>query len=424
MILQIVGCSHHNSSVDVRERLAFDNQSVGKFLKDFYSQYPTSEAVLLSTCNRTEFYAASQAGDSCPSTLDMRKLLAEACGLHTNDVDPFLFDHVDIDAIRHLFTVAASLDSMVIGETQILAQVKQAYQLASEINNSIPVTHHVFQSAIRVAKRISNETDVHQNRVSIPSIAIGDFARQIFERLDNKKVLVIGAGEMAEETLKYVQYYGGREIIVVNRTLESAHDLSNRFSGTAVDWVELPNQLVDADLIISTTGAQQPVVTESMFREIEPARRQRPLFVLDLAIPRDFEPRIGRLDNVFLYSIDDLQAQCEHNRKSRKSYWPKAKKIIDQEAELFMNTLVHRSNGPMIARLKQQANSVKDAELRRLMNKLSDIDEQQRDEIATAFHRLTNKLLHPPLESLKEESDSANKNQLFDAIKQLFKLGD
>lgn len=423
MILQIVGCSHHSSNVNVRERLAFDNRAAGQFLEDFYSKYPKSEAVLLSTCNRTEFYAAGQDTQDCPSTSDMKFLLADACGLSQSEINPYLFDRVDVEAIRHLFTVAASLDSMVVGETQILAQVKQAYSLASEINNSIPLTHQVFQSAIRVAKRVANETEVHNNRVSIPSIAIGDFARQIFERFDNKRILVIGAGEMGEETLKYVQYYGGENITVINRTLETAEELSNRCGGKVADWIELPSQLTVADLIISTTGAREPVVTEELYREIEPSRRKRALFVLDLAIPRDFEPGIGTYDNVFLYSIDDLQAQCEHNRKSRRSYWPQAKKIIDQETDLFMKALVHRSKGSMIARLKDQANSVKDAELARLMNKLGQIDEGHRQEIEAAFHRLTNKLLHPPLESLKQESD-LDEHRLFDAIKQLFKLGE
>ena len=200
MILQIVGCSHHESETDVREKLAFDQQKAGRFLKDFYSFYPRGEAVLLSTCNRTEFFAASKDRNSGPSLNDMQQSLADACGLERRAVEPSLFELSDEEAIRHLFSVTASLDSMVIGETQILAQVKQAYDLATQINNDIPLTHHTFQSAIKVAKRVANETGIQKNRVSIPSVAIGEFALQIFERLDNKRILVIGAGEMAEET--------------------------------------------------------------------------------------------------------------------------------------------------------------------------------------------------------------------------------
>ena len=424
MILQIVGCSHHQSTVDIRERLAFNDEQAGRFLESFYDAYPNSEAVLLSTCNRTEFYAAGKKEDECPSFADMKGLLANACGLSDQEIRPFLFDHSDKEAIKHLFSVAASLDSMVIGETQILAQVKQAYQLATDVNNSIPLTHQLFQSAIRVAKRVSNETEVHNSRVSIPSIAIGDFARQIFERFDNKRILVIGAGEMAEETMRYVSYYGGKQISIVNRTIANAHDLSERCGGTVLQWSELSNQLTQADLVISTTGSPEAVVTENLFQSIESARMRRPLFVLDLAIPRDFDPSIGNRENVYLYSIDDLQAQCEHNRKSRNSYWPKAMKIIDQETDLFTKSLAHRAKGPMIAQLKEQADLVKQSELQRLFNKLNGIDDNQRQEIETAFHRLTNKLLHPPLESLKEESDTDDQNRLFDAVKKMFKLGE
>ena len=205
MNLQVIGCSHHQSNVAIREQLAFTEKQVGSFLKLFYDRFPQSEAVLLSTCNRTEFYAAAQKPDLIPSQQEMMEFLASQRGLSISDVDDDLFAHSDRDAIEHLFSVAASLDSMVVGETQILSQVKRAYQLAVESNQTIPLTHQAFQSAIRVARRVSNETEIHSNRVSVPSIAICVLAKQIFERLDNKNVLIVGAGEMAEETLNYVR---------------------------------------------------------------------------------------------------------------------------------------------------------------------------------------------------------------------------
>ncbi|MEM9409569.1 MAG: glutamyl-tRNA reductase [Planctomycetota bacterium] len=423
MNLQIIGCSHHKSSVDIRERLAFDEEHASRFLEEYYLKYPQSEAVLISTCNRTEFLTASQDKASSPTATDMQQLLADACGIQQKQIQPFLFDLANVDAIRHLFSVAASLDSMVVGETQILNQIKAAYQLASSINDDIPLTHQIFQTAIRVAKRVTTETDIHNTRVSIPSIAIGDFARQIFERFDNKRILVLGAGEMAEETLQYVSYYGGQEIFVANRTADRAKELCDRCGGQFAEWIDLPHHLQQADLIISTTGATEPIVTESCFLDFWPSRSERTLFILDLAVPRDFDHGIGKHENVFLYSIDDLQAQCNHNRQSRKSNWPKAKKIIDQETDVFMKEMAFRSQGPTIARLKEQASSVKDAELKRLFNKLGEIEPEHRQEIETAFHRLTNKLLHPPLESLRQEAET-DQRRLFDAIKQLFKLGD
>ena len=424
MMLQIVGCSHHDSGMIVREKLAFDQQQVGRFLTNFYNTYPQSEALLLSTCNRTEFFTATHDQSNGPSFAEMQQSLADACGLENSEVKSHVFELSNQDAIRHLFSVAASLDSMVIGETQILQQVKQAYDLATQINNNIPLTHHVFQAAIKVAKRVANQTEIQQNRVSIPSIAIGDFARQIVERLDNKNILVIGAGEMAEETLQYVTHYGGKHIRLVNRTREKAVELANRWSGDVVEWSELMQALDEADLIISTTGAQEAIVSIDQYRQTEDRRGQKPLFILDLAVPRDFDPAIGECENVYLYSLDDLQAQCEHNQKSRRSHWPKAKKIIDQETELFMKELAYRSKGSAIALLKASASEIKDAELRRLINKLGPIEPRHRDEIETAFHRLTNKLLHPPLESLREESDVDSDHSLFEAFKKLFRLGD
>lgn len=423
MILKIIGCSHHQSSVEVRERLAFNPQQALRFLRKFYDAYPQSEVVLLSTCNRTELYAAGQSYDLMPSTEEMGLFLADSCGVQHSEINDFLFEHANEQAVRHLFAVAASLDSMVIGEAQILSQVKRAYRQAADLNQPMPLTHHVFQAAIRVAKRVASETEIHANRVSIPSIAVGVFARQIFERLDNKQILVIGAGKMADETLKYIQGEGGRDFVVVNRTREAAVLLADKFNGRVADWDELPEQIQNADLIVSTTGASQPVVTLQMYQQIERGRLQRPLFVLDLAIPRDFEPGIGNCLNVYLYTIDDLQQECDRNRNARAGEWPKAQKILDQEAERFMRELSLRSKGPTIQRLKQQALEIKDAELDRLMKRLGEVDPLQQKEIEASFHRMINKLLHPPLESLKDEAETGATG-LLDALKRLFQLGD
>lgn len=422
MNLQIVGCSHHLSNVSVREKLAFTQQQVKPFLDTFYQRFPQSEAVLLSTCNRTEFYAASKEIDLLPSHDEMIALLAEHRGLKSGDIEHGLFSHRDRQAIRHLFSVAASMDSMVVGETQILAQVKQAYQLAVESNHPIPLTHLVFQSAIRVARRVSNETEIHSTRVSVPSVAIGVLAKQIFERLDNKKILILGAGEMAEETLRYVKDEGGRDIAVVSRTRSTAEALAAKFEGRVADWSNLSQELVLADLIVSTTGATQPVVSSPLFDVVEHARQQKPLFILDLAVPRDFEPDIGDQLNVYLYTLDDLQRECERNIESRKSHLAKAEKILELETELFLGEVNRRSSGATIAQLKQQADEVKQAELQRLMNKLN-LDSGQQQEIEQSFNRLVNKILHPPLKSLREDSGETH-HGLLDALKRLFQLGD
>ncbi len=326
--------------------------------------------------------------------------------------------------MRHLFTVAASLDSMVLGEPQILAQVKQAYEMARQRDSAGPLTHGIFQAAARVAKRVATETKINQRRVSISSVAIGDFARDIFETFDDKKTLVIGAGEMGEETLRYLQGEGAHDVTVVNRNFQRAEQLAIRWQGRAEPWERLQELLVDADLVISTTGASEPVVSLEQFHRVEQSRYQRPLFVLDLAVPRDFDPAIGDCLGVYLYSIDDLQAACERNRRERDKELPAAIHIVEQETARFMTDWSQRSMAPIIKRLRDGWHQPKDDELRRLFNKLPQLDERAREEIGQSFDRLINKLLHPPIESLRSEAEKGPPHGLLDALKRLFQLKD
>ena len=424
MRLQVVGCSHHNSSIELRERLAFNPQQTRDALGQLRQRFPQAEAVVLSTCNRVELYLAAEQAEQCPTHHDMVEFLAGFHGLDPIEVFDDLFERSGEDAVRHLFMVAASLDSMVMGEAQILAQVKQAYEQATVGDSAGPVTHAVFQSAIRVAKRVARETAINQKRVSIPSVAVADFAKQFFERFDDKQVLVIGAGEMGEETLRYLIDEGASQVTIINRSAERAADLATRITGQVARWDQLHNELVTADLVVSTTGAGHCIVTEADFREINRRRAQRPLFVLDLAVPRDFEPQIGEAIGVYLYSVDDLKKTCESNRQAREKEWPKAERIIEAETTQFMAELNHRATGPVIRRLCQQANQIKDDELSRLLNKLGDIDERSRREISQAFSRLVNKVLHPPLESLRDEADRGEVHGLVDALKRLFQIKD
>ena len=424
MKLQMVGCSHHTATAQVRERLAFSRDQAADALSRFRSKYPETEAVLLSTCNRVELYVASQSPDACPSHHDVVQFLAEFHGLDPIALFNDLFERTGEDFVRHLFTVAASLDSMVVGEAQILSQVKQAYELANSVAATGTLTNAAFQAALRVAKRVTTETAIQQKRVSIPSVAVADYAKTFFERFDDKQILVIGAGEMGEETLRYLLDEGAREISIVNRTLARAEDLAAKLAGIARPWDQLHALLVEADLVVSATGAKEPILTVAEFSRIVAERYQRPLLVLDLAIPRDFEPAIGDLQNVYLYSIDDLTAACERNRREREKEWPAAERIIEEETRRFMTDLHHRATAPTIRRLKARADEVKADELARLLNKLGPLDSKARTEIAAAFDRLVNKLLHPPLESLRDEAQQGTPHGLLDALKRLFKLKD
>jgi glutamyl-tRNA reductase len=424
MKVRMVGCSHHTASVELRERLAFSPQQAKAALRSFREAFPRAEAVLLSTCNRVEVYTAFDTPDDEPSHEQVAAFLAGCHGLALYDVFDDLFERTGDDAVRHLFSVAASLDSMVLGEPHILAQVKQAYQLATQENSAGPLTHAIFQAAVKVARRVTNETLLHQKRVSIPSVAVADFAAQVFERFDDKQVLVIGAGEMADETLRYLREAGARQLTIVNRNYERARDLAQQWEGRVAPWETLLNELVRADLVVSTTGAAQPVVTLANYRQIEAQRYQRPLFVLDLAVPRDFEPGIGECLQVFLYSLDDLQAACQRNRQERDAEMPRALTIVEDETARFMAELHHRSTGPVIQQLKQGWQAPKADELRRLFNKLPQLDDRARAEVEQSFDRLLNKLLHPPLETLRDEARHGIPHALLDAFKRLFQLMD
>ena len=313
---------------------------------------------------------------------------------------------------------------MVVGEAQILSQVKNAYQIAAGQNIIGPLTHSAFQMAVKVARRVANETAVHKRHVSIPSVAVADFAKRIFERFDDKHTVVIGAGEMAEETLRYLQDEGAHQITVINRSADRATALAERWRGRAVHWDQFTEALATADLVIGTTGSPEPIITAEDFLRIERLRFQRPLFMLDLAVPRDFDPEIDERPNVYLYSIDDLQAACDRNRARRNKELPAANRIVDQETGRFMADMHHRATRPVIEQLREGWDEPKEQELRRLLNKLPDLSDKEKEEIRKAFDRLVNKLLHPPLESLRDESRHGIPHVLMDALARLFQLKD
>jgi glutamyl-tRNA reductase len=423
MLIEVVGCSHHGTSIAVRERLAFSPEQVREALDHWRRVFKGVEAVLLSTCNRVEIYAATEA-ESGPGLDQVAGFLARFHGIESREIAEHLYEYTDEAAVQHLFAVASSLDSMVLGEPQILAQVKAAYQTAAEQDTTGPLLHGMFQAALHVARRVASETAIHQRRVSVPSVAVADFARQVFERFDDKHALVIGAGEMAEECLSYLRDEKIGQVTVVNRGFDRAAELAGRFGGKAAAWDDLSRALADADLVVSTTGAPEPVVTAERFSRVEPQRFERPLLILDLAVPRDFEAAIGDRPNVYLYSIDDLQAACQRNRAQRDRELPAAMHVVEQETTRFMAEMRRHAVGPVIARLRQGWEKPKDEELDRLLNKLPQLDDRARDEIRRSFDRLVNKLLHPPLESLRDESRAGGSRGLLEALAKLFRLKD
>ena len=421
----MVGCNHRHSSLAARERLAFTRDQTLDALAAWRVTHPDSEAVLLSTCHRVELYAAAEKRDARLDAPLLARHLASFHNVPLEEVTDQLVTLEAEEAVRHLFRVASSLDSMVLGEAQILSQVKQAYELARQIGSTGPVTHGFFQAALRVARRVASETELHRHRVSIPSVAIADFASRIFERFDDKRVLVIGAGKMAQETLHYLVDAGARRITVLNRDFERASALAAQWNGQPVPWSELADQLVAADLVVSTTGADRPVVTLADYQQnVAPGRYQRPLFILDLAMPRDFEPAIGDELGVYLYGIDDLADACDRNRQARADALPAAEQIVEEETLAFVSGTRHRAAAPVIARFREGLETVQLAELERLYGRLPELDERSREEIRQFADRLVAKMLHPPLESLRDESRNGTHHGLLEALQRLFQLRD
>lgn len=420
MKIKMTGVSHHTAPVEVRERFAFGNGRLNEILLSWGQRFASCELVLLSTCNRTEIYIASD--QELPADDEIFSFFYPDQVADLDDWKSVFRILEDSDAVEHLFSVAASLDSMVIGEPQILAQIKAAYQAAADCDTVGPITHSLFQSALKMAKKISVETELFHHHVSIPSIAVVDFALNLFERLDDKSTLVFGAGEMARETLRYLVDNGASSITIANRSRDNAEELAREWKGNAVDWEDRFTSLESADLLIAATGAKDPVLTKEMFRSISVKRSRRPLFILDLALPRNIDPDVGNFPNVYLYSIDDLNEACRQNEKKRDREIPKAKRIIRLGTQHFLSDRRRRDSDEVICQLRQTWNGIKDAELKRLFNKCPNIDEKTESEICYSFERLVNKLLHPPMESLKDESDQDISGKLPEIIKRLFHL--
>jgi len=422
--LALVGATHRTVPLELRERLAFSADEAVATLAAFRERFPGREVVLLSTCNRVELYVAGEHEATAPPQDALVAFLAERRGLEPATVARAVSGQADEGVARHLFSVAAGLDSMVLGEPQILAQVKQAWTLARESGSTGALTDSLFQSALRTAKRVATETGLGRERTSIPSVAVADFAAGVFERFDDKRILLVGAGKMAAETLRYLRAGGGRDVTILNRTATRAVELAARLGARPGAFAELAAELVAADLVVSTTGASQPVVSLELFEKIEREREGRPLVVLDLAVPRDFDPRIGARPGVWLYSVDDLVAACDANRKSRQREMPAALAIVEEETLRFVTDLHHRSTAPVIEQLRAGWSETAVAELERLFRRLPDLGEEERAEIRQAFERYAAKLLHPPLVSLRSESRSGVPHGLLDALKRLFQLGE
>ncbi len=428
MNIQVVYCNHQTADLSLRERLAFPtSDTLSRAYGDLRRRFPGSESVVLSTCNRIEIYTAQESGADAPppSQRQMAQFFSE---FHQIPLDDFLNDLVEetgTQAVQHLFEVTSSLDSMVLGETQIVSQVKEAYDVATRHDANGPLTNALFQRALTVSGRVRTETKLSEGKISIASVAVGEYSKGIFDRFDDKVVVVVGAGEMAAEALRYLQSEGTRQIVICNRSLERAQRLAAEFDGVARPWNELDQCLAQADLIVSATGADRPIVDVARFKPIRKAMKGKPVCILDLGAPRDFDPKIQQIDpEIFLCDIDALEATCERNRKSRVVEVERAREIVHEETSRFIHDVRHKATGPIIKRLREHWHDISKQELDQLFRKLGHLDDADRASIEKSVERIVNKLLHPPLETLRDEAKEGTPHGLLDAIRRLFRLSE
>jgi glutamyl-tRNA reductase len=425
--LLALGVDHRSAPASVREALAFDGARCAEGLDLLARTFPGNEFVILSTCNRVEIYVAGSPQE-VPETDALTDLLVEFHGVKSEVFAGHLVSYHDEGAIGHLFRVAASLESLVLGEGQILGQVRDAYHTAVARKAVGPAFHTVFQTALRVGKLVRERTGMDQGKLSIASVAV-DLAREVFDSFVDKTILVIGAGKMGELTLQHLKGLNPGQILVINRDPERAFNAATRWSGQAVPFEQLAQALVAADVVISTTAATEPVVTLEQYLRVQRARRNRLALILDIAIPRDFDLRIGDLDQVMLYHVDDLRSVAEQNRLERQKSIDPALAIIERETAACYSRLCHqREAGLLLQQLGNHADQIRQRELASLFATRLELTEADREAIAHMAMRLQNQFLHHPraavrLAATEAHDDHSHPHPVIAFARYIFGLG-
>ena len=395
----LVGLNHRTAGVDVRERFALAEHCAPDTWAVPCTE-PLSEALILSTCNRVELVGVGADADSVRGHL--LRSWAGARQAEPGELAPYLYEYTGTEAVRHLFAVASSLDSMVLGEPQILGQLKQAYRRSVESRATGVILNRLLHKAFSVAKRVRTETAVAANAVSISYAAV-ELARRIFGDMPKHRALLVGAGEMAELAAMHLLQAGIDEIVVVNRTRERAVELANRFHGRAAGFEELGARIAEADIVITSTGSPEPIIRARDLRAVLRSRKNRPMFFIDIAVPRDIDPDVNGLDNVYLYDIDDLREVVEENLAGRREEAAKAEAILDEEVALFSHWLESLESQPTIVELVRRGERAAEEELARTLKRLGPLDENQRAAITAMAHAIAHKLNHAPIMFLKED---------------------
>ena len=413
MSLVVVGINHRTAPVDVRERVVFEPARVPDALRELASLPQVQEAVILSTCNRTEIYCVTEAGDG-----ELGDWLQRYHQLGSS-IHHCLYHLDDLKAVTHAFSVASGLDSMVLGEPQILGQLKDAYRTAQETGTTGPLLNRLFQATFSVAKRVRTDTQIGANAVSVASAAVA-MARTVFASFDNRTALLVGAGETVALAARHLYADGLRRMIIANRSVDRARELAAEFHGFAIGLDEIPSHLKEADIVIASTAAPHSIITRHMTEQALRARKRRPMFMVDIAVPRDIDADVAELEDVYLFTVDDLQSVVNENLEGRRQAAQEAGELIHAEVERFAHSLRTRDAAPLIRRLREEADRTRQRTLEQARVMLAH-GKSQDEVLSFLANTLTNRLIHAPSQRLRDAAETGD-GEIIETIADIYRL--
>jgi glutamyl-tRNA reductase len=419
MELVVVGLNHNTAPIHLRECLAFPENKLEDALRKVHIVPSVRENMIVSTCNRVEVYAATRQTEE--AILDLKHFLSQYHGLPLKEFEKSLYSLMGEEAVKHIFRVASSLDSMVVGEPQILGQIKSAYEMAVESKTSGIILHRLLHRAFHVAKRVRTETKIGDSAVSVSSVAV-ELAQKIFEALEKKTVLLIGAGEMCELAARHLVSGGVEKVWVTNRTYERAVALAQEFKGEAIPFDEMNHGLKKVDIVISATDSPQYLIRHDQMAKVIKERKQKPIFFIDIADPRDIEPSVGDIENVYLYNIDDLKKVADENIKDRGKEAQKAEAIVRDEVIKFVNWYHSLEVTPTIVALRNKFEEIRKRELEKTLSLHPNLSEKEKKSLEALTSAIINKILHTPSALLKQTNEEAMADLYLDALRTLFQL--
>ena len=419
--LILVGVNHKTTPVEIREKLAFTKGKIEESVNHLFNFPDIIEHTILSTCNRVEIYARANSQDSAIKSI--KQFICDFHQLSLVELEDHFYSYSNKEAVEHLFRVSSSLDSMILGEAQILGQVKEAYSLARDLRSTGLVLNQLFEKAFSIAKKVREETGIAERSVSISSAAV-ELAQKIFDDLENHTVMLVGTGEMAELAAKHLISYGVKTIYVTSRTYERAANLARTLNGSALDFEAFKNELHRADIVITSTSAPNFIIRKEIVEKAIHERKNKPIFFIDIAVPRDIEPDVNDLENVYLYDIDDLQVVVSANIKEREKEAKNAMNFISQEVTKFNNWVGALDAVPTIVEIRKKAENIRKQEIEKTLKKISHLSEDEKQLLRQMSSSMINKILHKPTIKLKQKTQSEDGHVYLKAIRHLFHLDD